>query len=320
MKLKKESKSKLLEFKNPFFEDFGKKILAIVISILLWIVANLEFDIEKSIDIPIRYSNLSPELAIVNEPQQKINIRLRGPRSQISTITNTNTALTIDLSNFVNGFFKVEIQDDFLKLPREIQVTGVSPAEIDVEIDKVIEKEVVVKPDLKSADEGFKIKGKPTISPKTVQISGPKKIISDIEVIETNPISLVGEKSKFSIQVPLQIPSLINIKGTNLVRVTVDIEEINLEKEFDELDISFKNFDDLKYSTDDKTKANLVFDGPYSIINNLNSKDIEVFVDGESLNETSNGTHKLKVKVNYPHPESLKLTKITPKSIQVKIN
>ncbi|MGI9533396.1 MAG: CdaR family protein, partial [Thermodesulfobacteriota bacterium] len=161
----------------------------------------------------------------------------------------------------------------------------------------------------------------PKLSPTNVKIKGPEKYIKNYIAIDTNPISLKGEKSKFSIEVPIQLPSsLISIEGSNLVKVTVDLKEENLEKEFNNLNISFKNFNGLDYKTLDKAKAILIFDGPYSLINELNSEDIEVYVDAKDLNSDDSGNHKLRVKVDYPNPNNLNLNKLSPETIEIKIN
>ncbi|MCH9024147.1 MAG: hypothetical protein IH931_02330 [candidate division Zixibacteria bacterium] len=111
----------------------GKKVLALVIAISLWLVANLQHDVEKNIAIDINYANLPPGLRVVNNPPEKLNVRVRGPRSQLSSITSQNMLFTIDLSNISSGMSKFEIGTDQITPPRDVQVTGISPAEIKIE-------------------------------------------------------------------------------------------------------------------------------------------------------------------------------------------
>ncbi len=42
------SQSEKEKTREPFLRDVGKKILALVIAITLWLVANLQHDIEKT--------------------------------------------------------------------------------------------------------------------------------------------------------------------------------------------------------------------------------------------------------------------------------
>ncbi len=131
-----------------------------------------------------------------------------------------------------------------------------------------------------------------------------------------------GEKSKFTIEVPLRSPySIVNITGDNTVKVTIDIKEKTLEKEFNDLNISYINFEDFDYETSSKIETELTFEGPFSIINSLSSNDIELYVDGSSINKSRQSKrYTLKVGVNYPHKDVLKLTKQSPKTIEIRLN
>ncbi len=308
--------------KTPFFNNMGKKVLALVIAIALWLVANLQHDVERNIAIDVNYANVPAGLVIVNNPPEKLNVRVRGPRSQLSMINANNMLFTIDLSNISDGMSKYEIGTDQITPPRDVQVTGISPAEIKIETDKLAEKKVKIEPSIGPPDVGYEIVGTPEVSQSTAQIEGPKDLLSKINSITTDPVSMKGEKSKFTIEVPLRSPySIVNIIGDNTVKVTIDIKEKTLEKEFNDLNISYINFEDFDYETSSKVETELTFEGPFSIINNLSSNDIELYVDGSSINKSRESKrYTLKVGVNYPHKDVLKLTKQSPKTVEIRLN
>lgn len=308
--------------REPLIKDAGKKILAILIALTLWFVANLQHDVERNVSIDVNYTNLPKGLIIVNNPPETLNIRVRGPRSQLSAISPEDMVFTIDLSNITAGTSMFEIRTDQLIPPRDVQVTGISPSEINIDVDKLAQKRVSVEPVLGQPDEGYEIIGNPLVTPETVAIRGPEKLLKTIKSVGTDPVSLKGEKSKFTIEVPLRTPyTLVAITDGNTVKVTIDIKEKIMEKEFNNLDINFINFDDLKYETDGSISAEIAFEGPFSIINDLNSKDIELYVDGSGIKNPGSGkTHNLEVSVDYPHKDILKLTRQSPKTIAVKTN
>lgn len=307
---------------EPLIRDAGKKILAILIAITLWFVANLQHDVERNIMIDVNYTNLPKGLIIVNNPPEKLNIRVRGPRSQLSSLSSKDMVFTIDLSNLTTGTSMFEIRTDQLIPPRDVQVTGISPSEINLDVDKLVQKRVSVEPVLEPPDNGYEIAAKPQVTPETVVIRGPEKLLRTIKSVGTDPVSLKGEKSRFSIEVPIRPPySLVEIEGGNTVKVTIDIKEKIMEKEFNNLDINFINFDGMKFETDGSISAEIAFEGPFSILNNLNSKDIELYVDGNGIKNSGSGkTHNLTVSVEYPYKDVLKLTKQSPKTIAVKTN
>lgn len=306
---------------NPFFLNLGKKTMAIVIAIALWIVANLEFDIERNIEVPINFSNLDESLIIVNDTPDYVSLRARGPRSELSNFANSNPNLTFDLATIQKGSSEIDVQSEQMSVPEEVQIVTISPGEFKIDVDNLVSKTVAINPKIGGPDTGFEITGSPLVSPSEVEIYGPERLLSAIDSIDTSRISLNGETSKFTIQVPLQLPSqLIKSKSEELARVTVDLSEIVLEKEFKNVDIELKNFNELNYEIDSNLKANVVFDGPYNIINSLKTEDVQVFLDGSKLDNKKNKSENLKVSVNFPYPDSLKLTKITPKTVKITIN
>ncbi len=321
--MSKESNYNLKKFynNNLFFKDYGKKIIALIIAIMLWFATNLEFDIEKKLYIPVKYTNLPQGLIITNNLPDEININIKGPRYEIFSFDNSSSVISYDLSDFKTGVSNIQFQPENMNLPRKIKVTSVSPSEISIEIDRLSTKNIAVIPLLGRPDKGYLVEGEPKFSPTRVKIKGPRNLIRKYKTVYTSLISLKGEKTNFSIEAPIELPNnLISIESSNLVKVTVNIKEDTLKKEFKDLDISFKNFDKLDYTTSDKIKAILVFDGTYSLVNKLNSEDISVYIDAGDLKKPNKGEHELTVKVDYPNSNSLNLTKITPEKVKVKIN
>ncbi len=309
-------------FRNLFFKNVGKKILAITIAVFLWFIANVEHDIEKSLSINVNYVNLPSDLVIVNKPPEKLNIRIRGSRTQLSSISPRNITFTVDLANASPGLSKFEVQTDQIKTPRGVLVTGITPAEIKVDIDKLMVKEVDVRPVIEGpADTGYEVVGVPTVDPSKVEIRGPRSIVSKVERLNTDSISVVGVRSKFTIQVPLKpVNPLVDVVKDEIVRVTVDIQEQIVEKQFKNIDIKLVNFDDREVEPLGPMKAELEFEGPYSIIRDLNSDDINVYVDGHNLKNSQQNRVELQIDVIYPHPELITLKKKTPKVVEVKLN
>ena len=213
MPLKSNFGVKQLDVTNPFFKNFGKKTIAVVIAIMLWIVANLEFDIEKTFNIPVKYTNLNAGLIITNNPPDEISYKIKGPRTELSTLISSTSVINVDLSQFTTGVSNIRVESDSMNLPKEVDITSVNPAEITIDLDKLVTKRVNVEPVFEKLETGFQIVGDLDFSPKSVEISGPKQMLTKIDSIETRPISLEGEKSNFSIEVPLQMPNKLVTAG-----------------------------------------------------------------------------------------------------------
>lgn len=305
--------------KELLLNNIGKKVLAISIAIILWIISNFEQDIVKNISIDIRYDSLPKELIITNIPPEKLNLRVRGSRTKLSILRTDNYSFPINLSKVNEGLSKFDIITEQITIPG-IQIIGLSPSEIKVETDTLITKIIKVNPNIGIPDIDFELVGLPRVDPKSVKISGPKSLLSKLEYIDTDLVSIEGEKTNFTIEVRLKTTSpLINLLEDEKVKITVDIKETIIEKEFKNININFKNFDDIKYKVLSDQDISLLFKGPYRKIKNLSSGNIEVIADAKNLKSRKPNKYSIKLDVEYPGIEEIVLDKINPENIEILI-
>jgi len=302
-----------------FTNNLGKKTLAITIAIILWIIANFEQDIEKNITVDIQYSRLPASLIITNNPPQKLNLRVRGSRTKLAILNTENYAFPINLDEVTKGISKFDIRTDQIRMTG-IQIIGLSPAEISVDTDDLVRKKIAVKPNIGIPDIGFKILNDPKVQPGTVSVSGPKQLLSNIKFINTDLVSIEGEKSNFTIEVPLKSPSpLVQINDNPIVKITVDIMETMIEKEFKGINVNYKNFDDVKFDIVDNQNVNLLFRGPYRSIKNLSGENIQVIADAKSIKKMTPKKHRIILLVDYPGDKDINLVSIKPEYVEINV-
>lgn len=299
-------------------KNLGKKIIAVILSLALWFMANIEQDIEKKISLDISYANLPADLVIINQPPTSLNLTVRGPRSQLTNISINDIDFGLDLASVSPGISRFEIRTDQIKAPRGVQVIGLSPAEIKLDVDRLVEKKVPVKAIIGPPDTGYKIVGEPVVSTPVVTITGPNKVLYNLRSVMTDLVSTTGVKSKFTIEVPFKTPPLVEVKELETVRVTVDVQEKISVKEFKDLDIDFVNFNGIEYSAGAGLKAELSFEGPYSLIKDLNGDNIKVYVNGKEIKKGVEA-QSLKVRVDYPSKDKIRLKIRKPKRVNVKV-
>lgn len=305
--------------RKPFFQGLVKKTIALGLAVILWAFTNFELDVERDIGVPLHLSGLPENLIIVNKPPESVDLSLRGQRNLLSSFVYSNKSVPIDLQKMEQGVLKIDLKRAASDIvPRGIDIVAAKPAKLSLNIDRLITKEFKVNPVLGEPDSGYEISEKIKIVPEFVQVRGPASQLVKLETIETAKIKLEGEKAEFTAPVQLQLPSqYMEVLEGNHVDVTVHLKEIILTKEFRDVDIIPSNFGELEYSTTSELKATLVFNGPYKTINNLTSNEINVYIDGSEMGESSQ--KRLSVKVEYPSSNLLKLTSISPRSVGVKV-
>ncbi len=306
--------------KDYFTTNIGKKILAITLAIILWIIANFEQDIEKNIEIDIQYNDLSPDLIIKSAPPESLNLRIRGSRTKLSILKTENYSYPISLNKVASGVSKFNIRTEQIRIPG-VNIIGLSPSEIKLEIDHLITKKVKINPKIGLPDIGFNVVGTPKVQPSSVKISGPKSILSELQFINTDEVKIEGEQTNFTIEVPLKTnsPLLKILSDDEVVKITINIQETIIEKEFKELGINIIDIENKNYKILGKQSVDLLFEGPYSKIKELSSEDIKVTASAKGITSKRGIKHKLSLQVDYPNKEDIRLVRITPITIDVQI-
>jgi len=306
--------------KDYFTTNIGKKILAITLAIILWIIANFEQDIEKNIEIDIQYNDLSPDLIIKSAPPESLNLRIRGSRTKLSILKTENYSYPISLNKVASGVSKFNIRTEQIRIPG-VNIIGLSPSEIKLEIDHLITKKVKINPKIGLPDIGFNVVGTPKVQPSSMKISGPKSILSELQFINTDEVKIEGEQTNFTIEVPLKTnsPLLKILSDDEVVKITINIQETIIEKEFKELGINIIDIENMNYKILGKQSVDLLFEGPYSKIKELSSEDIKVTASAKGITSKRGIKHKLSLQVDYPNKEDIRLVRITPITIDVQI-
>ena len=300
--------------------NIGRLAIAFVLAGVLWLTANYESDLEKDVNIPINYLNLPSEFTISNRPYlpDYVKIRIKGTRSKVSSVLQTNTAINIDLADEGTGVSSHKIDPESVSLPRNVQIVRISPREINLDIDTILEKFVLVSLDLGQPAQGYLIDGTPKVIPSTVRIRGPRKIIKEIEKVMTAPIEVQKEKTTFSLDVGLISPdSRVEFAGAKTAKVSVNIIEASVEKTFSNLEVKIEGIGQENFVLKDKT-ADIKFYGPRSLIKSLHSDDIKIFatvVSGGNIQTSGEQTVSLESK--YPHGDKIRLVEIKPAKTRI---
>jgi YbbR domain-containing protein len=119
------------------------------------------------------------------------------------------------------------------------------------------------------------------VSPDTIDISGPKDVISSMKVVDTLPIDMTGLSADAVFDVGLALPAGVTIygSGSNKVQVTL---QISLAEAFREFDVSFFQFLGSSLYTYAPTSVKVRCRGPLSAINSLTGADFAVLVNPET--------------------------------------
>lgn len=111
-------------------------LLSLFLAVVLWLYVNYDRESETELMIPVQIINLPPGLVIAGQAPARLNVRIAGPRIQLMRMSSNRLAASLDLKNTREGVVAFTELDKVVTAPRELRVTRVYPAVIEVRLEK----------------------------------------------------------------------------------------------------------------------------------------------------------------------------------------
>jgi YbbR domain-containing protein len=204
-----------------FFENLGLKIAAISLAIILWVFVTSRGQSEKSIDVPLEFTNIPSGLEIVNSTVKEISLNIKGQERLIRNTKPLDIRALVDMSKAKKGESTYYITREDIKVPSTITVTNISPSSVKVITDETVKKSVKVRPVIIGEPErGYYVKSV-EVTPQTVVIEGVRPEVRRFNYIKTEPLDISGLKETFTQELKLDLTGK-NIR-TNVNTITVKI-------------------------------------------------------------------------------------------------
>ena len=235
-----EKKKKLRWIPHIIRHDFWRKFFAFIFALL--VTATVYSDKRKHEDEVFMIHNVQPTLSLESgyvwktRNLQQVSLTVRGPRAKLFDLKPEDFSLDYVIgedeyrSRNKNGrqFITLQAEDVRCRHPKGalLQVLEISPAEYTFTIDKIVTKELPVKPEYMESDlsKGYTVAEIQLPDVKTISVTGPESLLKDDMTINTEPIPLKNHVADFTTSVRLhQIEGLIY--GTDQVRVSVKLKK-----------------------------------------------------------------------------------------------
>jgi len=225
-------------FKRP--KNWVLKLLSLLFALFLWYFVVGEDKVDMNVTIPVEIVNLPRELVISNQFKKQLEVTVSGQRSLIRGITSQHISRTIDLSKASPGTVVIQNHPDSISLPRGLNILRVQPPTITLLLDRLIQKELPIKPILVGqVHPNFKLETV-TADPPTLEISGPQSILGEEQNLVTSPIDINDLDHSTVKQVSLALkPEIADLIGEPVVAVRLNIVELKKEIEFADIPIEF---------------------------------------------------------------------------------
>lgn len=205
------------------FHNLGLKALSLCLAALLWAVVLGEQKVEVTINVPLQLG-LPENLFLVNDPTDTLEVRLRGPKTLVTSVTPREIALGELPIKLTEGENVIPIREEWVRVPRGTEVVEVGPRRVRVVLERSVEREVDISPRVEGTPPDGYVVSRVTLNPSRVRLSGPPSELTRITRVRTLPISVAGQTAPFSARVLLEpVGRLVRVGDGAGIIVQVDI-------------------------------------------------------------------------------------------------
>ena len=290
------------------------KVFSVVFAVGLWTFVNLGArDAEQTLSVPIELRDVPTELVVTSPLVEAVVVRLRGPRTLLGTIDERRLRFPLNLGSVRPGTIEFKIDPEVLGLPRGVRVTRVSPIEVQIEVEKIVQRRLPVElgPDT-MVPEGYRLAGV-EIRPRSVTVSGPRSEVEPLEAAVTAGLELHHSgPTTFGTSVPVERSSHLVQVSPERVEVRGRLEDVEIQREFPAMAIAVRNADGpVRVSP---PTARVALTGPQRILEAFQPGSDRLYVDVAGLGK---GRHEVSVATQLP--EGVSVSKVEPAEVTVEI-
>jgi YbbR domain-containing protein len=218
-----------LGLRKIFLEEWGLKLLALGITIVLWLaVTGQNKPVTQRIS-GVQLNFLKNDgLEISNEPAASVEVTVKGSPNLLDQMKLRDLVVTADITDQKAGERVVRLTPESVKmeLPPGVTILGFRPSTIPIRLEPTMESALEVEVKFEgSVPEGFEVTSF-TANPTKVRVRGPADRVSLLQKAITETVRLDGKKESFTVsRVAINIPDpKIEILDLN-VEVRVGIAE-----------------------------------------------------------------------------------------------
>jgi len=213
-----------------FRHHLGLKFVSIALAALLWVAVAGEQTVERSLRIPMEFTNLPAQLEVVGDAPTVVDVRVRGSSGALNRIAAGELVAVLDLRSARAGQRLFHVDGDDVRTPFGVDVVQVNPSTVSMAFEPSGSKIVPVVPtvDGEPAD-GFVV-GTVTAEPSTVEVLGPVSVLSKLTQAITEPVTVIGASASLTETVNIGVADTsVRLRTPQTARVAVVVAPAPVE-------------------------------------------------------------------------------------------
>lgn len=205
------------------------KLLSLLLAFVLWIYVNNEQNPvrEKVLDIELENTGLGQDFIITGGMPDSVRVKVQGSRTQLANLAPWNFRAVVNIPEGKTGDMVLPVR---VTVPAGLQVLQVSPKEVRVTVDRLVDRRVSVSVELQGEPAHGYAAMAPEIRPDTVIVRGPAMVVNKINQA-TAVVNIGSAKENVEQDVPVSAGPYNVSLSPSVVTVFVPVTSTTVSKD-----------------------------------------------------------------------------------------
>ena len=225
-----------------FRHHLGLKVVSIALAALLWVAVAGEQTVERSLRIPLEFTNLPAQLEVVGDSPTVVDVRVRGSSGALNRIAAGELVAVLDLRSARSGQRLFHLDGDDVRTPFGVEVVQVNPSTVSMNFEPSGSKVVPVVPSVEGEPANGFVVGTVTAEPSTVEVLGPVSVLSRLTQAITEPVTVTEASAPVTETVNIGVADpAVRLRQPQTARVAVTIAPAPVEWSVSDIAVKPRN-------------------------------------------------------------------------------
>ena len=225
-----------------FRHHLGLKFVSIALAALLWVAVAGEQTVERSLRIPLEFTNLPAQLEVVGDAPTLVDIRVRGSSGALNRIAAGELVAVLDLRSARAGQRLFHLDGEDVRTPFGVNVVQVNPSTVSMIFEPSGSKIVPVVPTVEGEPADGFVVGTVTAEPSTVEVLGAVSALARTTQAITEPVNVNAASAPVTEMVNIGVAdTTVRLRTPQTARVAVVVAPAPVEWSIAGIPVKTKN-------------------------------------------------------------------------------
>ncbi|MFW5967794.1 MAG: YbbR-like domain-containing protein [Persicimonas sp.] len=303
-----------------FLENLHLKVIAALLTLALYLWVSVDREVERTHQAPVEIE--APEgMVVTNSPPETVGVTVRGKWTDISRLESSQLdPMRVRIDSTMDRQGRIPLNPEMVDLPPGLRAVDVEPNSIRYQIEERHQTTVNIEPTIVGRPANGYTVEEVEVDPDTIEISGPRHSLDEINTVPTESIDVSGRSESFRREVRPRIEdALVEHELEEPIKVDVELEAEEVERTLSDLEVEPVGIDPALATSIEPGRVDVSVRGPKAVVDNLKTDDILASLD---LSDTSvDSPHVVEREVEIHNlPDDVELVTTQPSVCRIRLD